>query len=217
MSSRDGVIPLTLATVALAICVAACLRVESLRPPLDLSTLEMDAAKFLQITFRDEVVVTVGGIRVDKSGPPNTRWLALEYVEHENQKGFVPSQEMEFTNLYLVSQVERLGEGRAAIKERYLVINLWHYYPSSSVKTCHVWTIWDGELNPARSRAAFRLLVEDFNNAFLGERQARLDDLTIDRLTEFYGRARAFLLKGARSFPLAHQSPEREAIALTGR
>jgi hypothetical protein len=124
---------------------------------------------------------------------------------------------MEFTNLYLVSQVERLGEGRAAIKERYLVINLWHYYPSPGVKTCHVWTIWDGELNPARSRATFRLLVEDFNNTFLGERQGRLDGPTIDRLTEFYGRARAFLSKGARSFPLAGQSPERDAIALRNR
>jgi hypothetical protein len=191
---------------ALVISAAACLHVETLTSPLDLSTLEMEPAKFLQIAFRDDVAVTVGAIGVAAGGPPNTRWLTLEYVEHENQKGFVPTGDVEFTNLYLVSRVEGLGEGRETLKERYLVINLWHYYPARGVKTCHVWTIWDGALNPARSRASFRLLVEDFNNTFLGERQAALDDPTIDRLTEFYDRARAFLSKGVQTLPLANST-----------
>ncbi len=197
---------LTLVALALAMSATACLHLEPLTFPLDLSTLEMDPTKFLQIAFRDDVAVTVGAIR-GASGPPSTRWLALEYVEHENQKGFVPTEDVEFTNLYLVSRVERLGEERETIKERYLVINLWHYYPSRGVKTCHVWTIWDRELNPQRSRASFRLLVEDFNNAFIGERQAQLDDPTIDRLTEFYERARVFLSKGVQSIPLAYHPP----------
>ncbi len=100
MSWPRGV-PSLVATLALAICAAACLHLEPLKPPLDLSTLETDPT--LRITFRDEVTVTVGEIRVAKGGPPNTRWLPLEYVEDKNQKGFVPSGEVEFPNLHLVS------------------------------------------------------------------------------------------------------------------
>ena len=40
-----------------------------------------------------------------------TGWYALEYVEHESRKGFVPDGESEYVTLVLVSQVEQSGAG----------------------------------------------------------------------------------------------------------
>jgi hypothetical protein len=107
-----------------------------------------------------------------------------------------------------VSQVVQSREGDGTVKDRYLVVDLWHYYPARGIKTCHQWTIWEDDPKTAPTRAAFHLLVEDFNNRFLGERQVSLDPPTLKHLGGFYLKAKNFLAKRVKELPfvLTHRS-----------
>ena len=189
--------------VALA---AACLLVSCLPSSAgvihtpDLSKLEMDPSKFLKITPREEVQVRTAEIQA-RRGAPRTRWYVVEYREHDNRKGFVPDREAEYANLFLVSEVENAGQARVNVKARYLIVELWRYYLTQGVKTCHQWTIWEDDPQAALSRASFRLLVEDFNNVFLGERRAPLDLRTLKHLGDYYLEVRRFLMGRIKGLP----------------
>ncbi len=176
---------------------AQCLLVSCASPAgvmgaLDVSKLDMDPQKFMTIELRNDIEIRTAVIRSAATAMSRTRWLALQYVEQENRKGFVPDHESEYANLFLVRKVEG-GEGDAGtIRERYLVIDLWHYYPREGIKTCHEWMVWEDDLNSKPTRGSFRLLLEDFNNVFLGERHAPLDARTVDLLGDFYLKVKGF-------------------------
>ncbi len=172
----------------------------SMRTP-DLSQLEVDPSKFTKIGLKDDIAIKVAVISAGRAASPRTRWYSLEYVEHENRKGFVPEGESEYVNLFLVSQIEQSRAGESIVKDRYLVVDLWHYYPAQAIKTCHQWTIWEDDPKSAPTRASFQLVAEDFNNGFLGERQVPLDPPTLERLGGFYVTAKAFFAKRVKGLP----------------
>jgi hypothetical protein len=174
----------------------------------DLSQLDIDPSKFAKIALRDDVQIKAALISAGKAAPSRTRWYALEYLEHENRKGFVPDGESEYANLFLVSRVDRSGEDSKIVTDRYLVVDLWHYYPTRGIKTCHQWTIWEDDPESAPTRASFQFLVEDFNNVVLGERQVPLDLPTLAHLGEFYLKVRRFFAKRVKGllFVLTHRS-----------
>ncbi len=172
-----------------------------MKPTPDLSQLEVDPSKFTKIGLRDDIAIKVAVISAGRAASPRTRWYSLEYVEHENRKGFVPEGESEYVNLFLVSQVEQSRAGESIVKDRYLVVDLWHYYPAQAIKTCHQWTIWEDDPKSAPTRASFQLVAEDFNNGFLGERRAPLDSPTLRQLGDFYVKAKGFLAKRVKGLP----------------
>jgi len=166
----------------------------------DLSTLEMDPAKFMRIALRNDVQVGMAEIQAGKGAAPGTRWYLVGYREHTNRKGFVPDRETEYANLFLVSEVQRLGE-RGIVKSRYLVVESWRYYPTQRIKTCHQWTIWEDDPETAPTRASFQLLVEDLNNVFLGDRRAPLDSPTLKHLGDFYLKVKRVLGERVKGLP----------------
>ena len=183
--------------LAAACLLAACLPSTGVARKPDLSKLEMDPSKFLKIALRDDVQVRTAEIQAGR-GVPRTRWYVVGYSEHDNRKGFVPDRESEYANLFLVSEVERSGEAGVNVKGRYLVVELWHYYLTRGIKTCHQWIIWEDDPRAVPSRASFQLLAEDFNNVFLEERRAPLDPQTLKHLGDYYLEMRRFLVGKAK-------------------
>ena len=167
----------------------------------DLSQLEMDPSKFTRLALRDDVEVKTEELQAGRGAAPRTRWYVVGYREHENRKGFVPDRESEYTNLFLVSEVEWTGEHAGTLEGRYLVVESWHYYLDRGIKTCHQWVIWESDPQTASSRASFHLLVEDFNNVLLGERRAPLDAQTVKRLEGFYLEVKPLLVERAKHSP----------------
>jgi hypothetical protein len=161
----------------------------------------MDPSKFTRLVLRDDVEVTTEEVQAGRGAAPRTRWYVVGYREHENRKGFVPGRESEFTNLFLVSEVEWTGEHGGSVKGRYLVVESWHYYLAQGIKTCHQWIIWESDPQSGPARASFHLLVEDFNNVFLGERRAPLDSQTLKRLEDYYLQVSPLLVERARRLP----------------
>lgn len=170
-------------------------------PAPDLSQLEMDPSKFTRLALRDDVEVKTEELQAGRGAAPRTRWYVVGYREHENRKGFVPDRESEYTNLFLVSEVEWTGDHSGTLKGRYLVVESWHYYLARRIKTCHQWVFWESDPQTAPSRASFHLLVEDFNNVFLGERHAPLDAETLKRLEDFYLEVKPLLVEKAKRLP----------------
>ncbi len=186
--------PLAIA-VAAACLLASCLPFSAgALSTSDLSTLEMDPSKFMRIAPRDDVPVGTAEIRAGAAAA-RTRWYVLEYREHDNRKGFVPAGESEYVNLFLVSEVERGGEPAGVVRSRYLVAEIWRYYPAHGAKTCHQWTIWEDDPRSVPTRAAFRLLVESLDNVLLQDRRAPLDPPTLQRLGDFYVKMQRFLAR----------------------
>jgi hypothetical protein len=194
------------ASVATAL-VAACLLASCHQSPTkvvrepDISQLELDPSKFTRLTLRDDAEVKTEEIQAGRGAAPRTRWYVVAYREHENRKGFVPDRDSDFTNLFLVSEVEWTGERGGHLKGRYLVVESWHYDLAQGIKTCHQWIIWESDLQTEPARASFQLLVEDFNNVLLGERRAPLDPQTLKRLQEFYLEVKPRLVERARRLP----------------
>ncbi len=186
-----------------AVCVlASCHRSSAqILPGPDISGLEMDPSKFPKLALRNDVEVTTEEIQAGRGMAPRTHWYVVAYREHENRKGFVPDHESEFTNLFLVSEVESTGGPSGSVKSRYLVVESWHYYLAQRVKTCHQWIIWEREVQTEPVRASFHLLVEDFNNVLLGERRTPLDVQTLERLQLFYLAVKPLLLGRAKLLP----------------
>ena len=184
--------------------VAACFLASCHHPPAkvtrapDLSQLEMDPSKFTRLALRGDVEIKMEEVQAGRRAAPRTRWYVVGYREHENRKGFVPDRESEYTNLFLVSEVEWTGDHSGTVKGRYLVVESWHYYLAQGIKTCHQWVIRESNPQTAPSRASFHLLVEDFNNVFLGERHAPLDAHTLKRLEDFYLEVKPFLVEKAK-------------------
>jgi len=176
----------------------------------DVSNLNVDPQKFLTIVLRDDIEIETAVIRASAAAMSRSRWLVLQYVEQENRKGFVPDRESEYANLFLVREVQAGGGHGGAVRDRYLVVDLWHYYPRDGIKTCHEWTVWedDGESVPAR--ASFRLLVEDFNNVFLGEQHASLDPRTVELLGGFFLKAKGFFARRAKDLRIDASVPGRD-------
>jgi len=183
--------------LAVACLLVACFPSAGVVRKPDLSKLEMGPSKFLKIAPRDDVQIRTGEIQAGR-GAPRTRWYVVGYREHDNRKGFIPDQETEYANLFLVSEVERAGEAGLNVKGRYLVVELWHYYLTRGIKTCHQWIIWEDDPRAVPSRASFQLLAEDFNNVFLEERRAPLDPQTLKHVGDYYLEMRRFLVERAK-------------------
>jgi hypothetical protein len=175
-------------------------------PTLDFSTLEINPLKFEMIALRTDVEAKATVLGAAPAATARARWYVLEYQERENRKGFVPKRETEHVNLFLVSQVEQIGADRDVVRDRYLMVDLWHYYPARGIKTCHQWTIWEDDPKERPTRAAFRFLIEDFNNVFLGERNAPVDARAVAQLGDFYVKTKRLLLERVRGHPgdIAH-------------
>ncbi len=182
--------------VLVAVCLlASCTSVPSGLKAPDLAKVQMDPQKFMTITLRNDIEIETVVIRGAPPAMARTRWLVLQYVEQENKKGFVPHRESEYANLYLVRAVEAGGEDGGAVRDRYLVVELWHYYPGEGIKTCHQWTVWEDDVNSRPTRGSFRMLVEDFDNVFLGEGHASLETRTVELLGEFYLKVKEFFTR----------------------
>jgi hypothetical protein len=168
----------------------------------------MDPSRFVRIALRDDVEIKTAVIRAETAATRRTLWYVLEYIEQENRKGFAPERESEYTNLFFVNQVERTAEDRTMVRRRYLVVDLWRYYPVQGIKTCHQWTIGEDDLPSGPTRAHFQFLVEDFDNAFLEERIVSLDPLTLKRLGDFYLEVKGFLSQRVKDLPveMAHRT-----------
>jgi hypothetical protein len=172
----------------------------------DLSTLEMNPLKFATIALRRDVEVKATVLGAAAATTARTHWYVLEHQEHENRKGVFPEREAEFVNVFLVSHVERTGADRGVARNRYLVVDLWHYYPTRGIKTCHEWTIWEDDPEKRPTRVAFRFFIEDFNNVFLEERKAPVDARAVAQLVNFYVETKRLLLEKVRGHPgdIAH-------------
>lgn len=170
-------------------------------PAPDFSTLEMNPLKFEMISLRSDVEIKATLLDAAPAATARARWYVVEYQEHENRKGFVPERDEEYVNLFLVSEVERVGRDHDVARSRYLVVDLWHYYPSRGIKTCHQWTIWEDKPGERPTRAAFRFLIEDFNNVFLGERSAPMDSRAVAQLGDFFDKTKRTLLEKVRGRP----------------
>jgi hypothetical protein len=166
----------------------------------------MNPLKFEMIALRTDVEVKATALGAAPAATARARWYVLEYQEHENLKGFIPEREAEHVNLFLVSQVEHVGADRDVVRDRYLVVDLWHYDPARGIKTCHQWTIWEDDPGERPTRAAFRFLIEDFNNVFLEERSAPVDSRAVVQLGDFYLKTKRLLLDKVRKSPgdIAH-------------
>lgn len=197
-----------LAILLTLLLLAAPLGACQVRPPAlpaeaDLRGVTMDPRRFASIVPQDDIEIRMALIQPADKPASRLLWLALEYIERENTKGFVPDREMEYTNLYLVSQLEQSPDGSRHLRGRYLVAELWHYLPARGIKSCHQWTIWEDDPASPPGRASFRVLVEDFDNLVLGEvSQAPLDPLTLDRLGAFYREVKEFFARRSRDFPV---------------
>ncbi len=170
--------------------------------PRTFAHLEVDPAKFATIALREDVEVTLTVLQTAGAATPRTRVYVLAYVERENRKGFMPDTEAEYANLFLVRPAEGSGTAGLIGRGRYLVVDRWHYYPTQGLKTCHQWTIWEGDPRAARTRATLQFLVEDANNRVLDARDLPLDPLTVDRLGAFYRRIQGVLAQRVRGLPI---------------
>lgn len=206
------VMPAFVSALLLASCLAPSANV-ALAP--DLADLKMDPLKFRTIVLRERVEVKTSALGAATTAMARTRWYVLEYQERENRKGFVPDREAEYANLFLVSRVERVAADREVVRNRHLVVDVWHYYPSRGIKTCHQWTVWEDDPQAHPTRASFQFLIEDFDNVFLGERSTPLDAHAITQLGEFYVTAKRLLLERAKGVrgDVAHPLIDRRRLA----
>ncbi len=203
--------------LAILCLLVSCASYASMPDMADVSKLEMDPQKFMGITPREDIEIGTAVIRGAAAAMSRTRWVVLQYVEQENKKGFIPERESQYANLFLVREVEG-GDGDAGdIRDRYLVVDLWHYYPRDGIKTCHEWKIWEDDVNSRPTRASFRLLVEDFNNVFLGERHASLETQTIERLGDFYLKVKGFFARRVKDRRVAMRPPDAGELARMSR
>ncbi len=170
-------------------------------PTPDISSLEMNPSKFVAITLRTDVEVKVTVIDTATAARTHARAYVLEYQEQENRKGFIPERDAEYVNLFLVRQANGTSVGRDGAQNRYLVVDLWRYYPERGIKTCHQWTIWEGDPERRPTRASFRFLVEDLNNVVLDERSVSLHAHTLALLGDFYVKTKRFLANKVRARP----------------
>jgi hypothetical protein len=198
---RIGAGPPTTVALAIVCLLGACAGPSGVARAPDWSTLEIDPQRFTRIVLRDGVPIETAAIRAG-AARPDTRWVVVQYVEQENRKGFVPPREAEYANLYLVGEVERAGKESGTLRDRYLVVELWHYYPARGIKTCHQWIIWEDEGQSRPTRASFRFLVEDFGNVFLGEREVQMDAPTLERLGDFTVQVKRALMRRAKDLRL---------------
>ena len=171
--------------------------------PRTFAHLEVDPSKFATIALRDDVEVKLTIIQTERAVTPRTRVYVLEYVEQENRKGFIPATESEYANLFLVRPAERSGTAGGIGRGRYLVVDLWHYYPAQGIKTCHQWTIWEDDPTAVRTRARLQFLVEDSNNVVLDARDVPLDPPTVKRLGAFYRRIKSVFAQRVHGLPIA--------------
>ena len=171
--------------------------------PRTFAHLEVDPSKFATIALRDDVEVKLTIIQTERAVTPRTRVYVLEYVEQENRKGFMPATESEYANLFLVRPAEQSGTAGGIGPGRYLVVDLWHYYPTQGIKTCHQWTIWEDDPTAVRTRARLQFLVEDSNNVVLDARDVPLDPPTVKRLGAFYRQIKSVFAQRVHGLPIA--------------
>jgi hypothetical protein len=170
--------------------------------PCQFCHLEVDPAKYDTIELRDSVEIKLTVIRTDTTAAPRPRVYVLAYVEQENRKGFMPDTESEYANLFLVRPEDRRGDAGAVQRSRYLVVDLWHYYPTQGIKTCHQWTIWEDDPPAAPTRATLHFLVEDSNNLVLDARDVPLEPRTLEHLGAFYLRIKGVFAQRVHAVPI---------------
>ena len=113
----------------------------------------------------------------------------LACVEHENVIGWVPTDDIDFVNLYLVRQIRTADP---AGESRYLVVESWRYRPSAGVKICHQWVIWQDDQSNPPGRATYAVLVEDFENVVLDRRALDIEPDVLAQLAVLYDDAIGF-------------------------
>ena len=154
---------------------------------LERAEAEPDPLAFLGIAFPAGATVRASVITTQPAGVTSE---VLACVEHENIVGFVPPRDVDFVNLYLVRQSS--GGGTMRAPPCYLVVELWLYRPSTSVKIRHQWVIWQDEPPLPPSRADYAVLIEDFTNRVIGERTAGIGPDVLGELARFYAAAVEF-------------------------
>jgi hypothetical protein len=173
--------------LAVVLALAACATAPSRAPrTAELPEAEPDPLAFLAGAFPTGAPVRASVITIQPAGVTSE---VLACVEHENVAGFVPTDDVDFANLYLVRQTQAADP---AGRSRYLSVELWRYRPTKGVKICHQWVIWQDDPAVPPNRATYAVLIEDFQNAVLDRRAWSIEPGVLDRLARFYDDAVGF-------------------------
>jgi hypothetical protein len=162
---------------------------------IDPADIRIDPTECTRITLRDDVPITAQTID-ERSVLAGQTMALLQYVELTEGDVTRVDQKKTYANIYLVSKVQ-VDEGETqTVAYRYLVTDLWRFYPKEGIKVCFQWMIWEEVLGEPATRATLRVLIEDYGGLFVDEHEIVIDDSALAALRAYYeGTREAFWKK----------------------
>ena len=175
---------------AVAILSSACASIPrtALRPP-SLAELDVDPRACLSVELRDEVEVRARTIE-EWSALPGQTFLILQYEELPPGSTGEAEASRPYLSLFLVVSVSVDEVLRTLLNERYLVTDIWRFYPERGCKVCHQWIIREESSGETGIRAAFQVLIEGLDGEVLEDRSIPIEADVLPELRAYYERMR---------------------------
>ncbi len=158
-------------------------------PAFDYEALNIDPSECTKISLRQDIDITARTIYED-SALPGQVMVVLQYVELPYYDVASIDNARDYVNIYLVSSLSIVDPNNMAASYRYLVTDLWRFYPEKAIKLCLQWSIWEEKLGEAPTKATFQVLIEDLEGRFLEEHIVPVDQQLQEELAAYYDRMR---------------------------
>jgi hypothetical protein len=179
-----------LLTIAIIVSLSCCTSLgPTTAPAFIYEAIAIDPLECTKISLRKDVAIAARTIYED-SALPGQVMVVLQYVELPYDKGAPMDLARDYVNVYLVSSLNAADPGSMAVSYRYLVTDLWRFYPEKAVKLCLQWSIWEEKLGEAATKATLQVLVEDLEGRFIEEHTVPVDQRLQEELAVYYNRMR---------------------------
>jgi hypothetical protein len=164
--------------VILALAFASCATFKaSDEKPANLEEFVADPIMCAEMSLRSDVPIK-NEIIHEASIMGNRFLVVLKYREGGDEKEFTPHLMPGYNNVSLVGEVEENGDSPLIVYRRYVVIEMWRFYPEKKAKACYLWTIGDDSVS-------MKVMLEDFSGKFLGERPVFIESRDAEKLKTF--------------------------------
>lgn len=181
---------ITLLSLAIVLSLCSC---SSIAPseytPLDYIDLRVDPAECTRINLRTDVGISSQTIE-ERSALPGQAIVVLQYLEYPRRGISETDHAGDLVNIYLVSNISIDDLYNAVVNYRYLVTELWRFYPMNKVKVCLQWTIWEDHLGQPPAKATMHVLIEKLDGEIIEDHMIPIDQETLVKLSVFYDRMR---------------------------